>query len=125
MFKKTVLLATLMAAAGAMAQEATPAPEFDQFKPAKTRAEVVAETAAAAQAGQIARNDADLQRLAGQGFRAVKSRAQVVAETAEARRLGLIPHGELPMPQATPAELDSIRLAGERALLGQSLLAQK
>lgn len=128
MFSKTLLIAAsaaLFSASGAFAQEATPAPEIDGFKPVKTRAEVAAETAAAAQAGLIARNDADFQRIAGAGFQPYKSRTQVVAETIEARRLGLIVHGELPIPEATPAQLASIRLAGERALLGQSLLAQK
>ncbi len=128
MFSKTLLVAAsvaLLSASGAFAQEATPAPEFDNFKPSKTRAEVVAETVAAAQAGLIARNDADVQRIAGQGFQPYKSRTQVVAETLEAKRLGLIVHGEMPMPEATPAQLESIRVAGQRALMGQSLLAQK
>ncbi|MBI5716787.1 MAG: DUF4148 domain-containing protein [Burkholderiales bacterium] len=129
MFSKTLLIAAasaaLLGAGGAFAQEATPAPEIDNFKSTKTRVEVAAETAAAAQAGLIARNEADVQRIAGAGFQPYKSRTQVAAETIEAIRLGLVVHGELPIPEATPAQLASIRLAGERALLGQSLLAQK
>ncbi len=128
MFSKTLLVAAtaaLFSASGAFAQEATPAPEFDHFKPSKTRAEVVAETAAAAQAGLIAHNDADVQRIAGLGFQPYKSRTQVAAETLEAKRLGLIAYGEMSMPEATPAQLESIRVAGQRALMGQSLLAQK
>lgn len=128
MFSKTLLVAAgaaLFAASGAFAQEATPAPEIDHFKPSKTRAEVVAETVAASQAGLIARNDADMQSVAALGFQPYKSRTQVVAETLEAKRLGLIAYGELPMPEATPAQLEAIRVAGQRALMGQSLLAQK
>jgi len=128
MFSKTLLIAAsaaLFSATGAFAQEATPAPEIDNFKPSKTRAEVVVETVAASQAGLIARNDADVQRIAGMGFQPYKSRTQVAAETLEARRLGLIAYGEMSMPEATPAQLESIRVAGQRALMGQSLLAQK
>lgn len=128
MFSKALLIAAsaaLFSATGAFAQEATPAPEIDHFKPSKTRAEVVAETVAASQAGLIARNDDDMQRIAGMGFQPSKSRPQVVAETLEAKRLGLIVYGELPTPEATPAQLESIRLAGERALMGQRQLAQK
>jgi hypothetical protein len=132
MFSKTFVLAAAGAAfiglggsTGAFAQEATPAPEIDNFKPSLTRAEVVAQTRAAAEAGLIARNDADLQRIAAMSFQPYKSRAQVTAEAIEARRLGLVVHGELPLPQATPAQLESIRLAGERALMSQRLLALK
>jgi Domain of unknown function (DUF4148) len=128
MFSKTLLVAAsaaLFSATAALAQEATPAPEIDNFKPSKTRAEVMAETVAAAQAGLIARNDADVQRIAGMGFQPYKSRPQVVAETVEAKRLGLIVYGEMSTPEATPAQLESIRVAGQRALMGQSLLAQK
>jgi len=128
MFSKTLLVAAsaaLFSATGAIAQEATPAPEIEHFKSSKTRAEVVAETVAASQAGLIARNDADVQRIAGMGFQPYKSRTQVAAETLEAKRLGLIAYGEMSMPVATPAQLESIRVAGERALMGQSLLAQK
>lgn len=132
MFSKTFVLAAASAAvfslggtSAAFAQEATPAPEFDNFKPQTTRAEVVAQTRRAAEAGLIARNDADFQRIAAMGFQSTKSRAQVMAEAVEAGRLGLVVHGELPMPQATPAQLESIRLAGERALMSQRLLALK
>lgn len=131
MFSKTFVLAAASAAffsigtGAAFAQEATPAPEIDNFKPQMTRAEVVAQTRMAAEAGLIARNDADFQRIAAMGFQPTKSRAQVMAEAVEARRLGLVVHGELPMPEATPAQLESIRLAGERALMSQRLLAQK
>lgn len=132
MFSKSFALAAasaaligLGAAGSAFAQEATPAPEIENFKPLLTRAEVVAQTRAAAEAGLIARNDADMQRIAAMGFQPYKSRAQVTAEAIEARRLGLVVHGELPMPEATPAQLESIRLAGERALMSQRLLALK
>lgn len=131
MFSKTFVLAAASAAlfgigtGAAFAQEATPAPEFDNFKPQMTRAEVVAQTLMAAEAGLIARSDADIQRIAAMGFQPTKSRAQVMAEAVEAKRLGFVVHGELPMPQATPAQLESIRLAGERALMSQRLLAQK
>ena len=128
MFSKTLLMAAgaaLFAASGAFAQEATPAPELDHFVSTKTRAEVAAETRAAAAAGLMARNDDDMQRIAGQGFRAGKTRVQVAAETAEAKRLGLLSYGEAGAPEATVAQLDAVRLAGERALFGQMQLARK
>ncbi|MCW5635147.1 MAG: DUF4148 domain-containing protein [Rubrivivax sp.] len=129
MFSKKLVLAAasaaLFGATGAFAQEATPAPEIERFVSQKSRAEVAAETIAASQAGLIARNDHDAQRIAGLGFQPGKARVQVVAETLEAKRLGLIVHGELPIPEATPAQLESIRVAGQRALMGASVLAMK
>ena len=129
MFSKKLALAAASAAvfgaAGAFAQEATPAPEIERFQSTKTRAEVLAQTIAASQAGLIARNDGDLQRIAGLGFQPGKARVQVVAETLEAKRLGLIVQGEQPIPEATPAQLESIRVAGQRALMGGSVVAMK
>lgn len=127
-FHKLLLVAAtagvaLLGAAGARAQEATPAPEIDAFKAGKSRAEVRAETVAAAQAGLIARNDADMQRLATAGFQASKPRANVQAETLAAARLGLTRYGEAGAPEATRAQLEAITLAGERAPTSTSLVA--
>lgn len=44
------------------------------------------------------------------------SRAQIQAEAIEARRLGLSDGGEGPTVEATPAQRESIRLAGLRAV---------
>lgn len=129
MFSKKFLLVaatagmTLFGATATFADEITIAPEIDNFKSTKTRAEVVAETAAASSAGLIARNDSDVERIAGLGFRSTKSRAQVVAETIEAKRLGLTGHGEIGVPDATPLQLEAIRMAGERALMSQNQVA--
>lgn len=43
------------------------------------------------------------------------SRVQIQAEAIEARRLGLTDGGEGPAAEATPAQRESIRLAGVRA----------
>lgn len=130
MFKTTLLVSfaaatALLGASATFAQEATPAPEIDQFVAQKTRAEVRAETQDAARRGLIARNDLDLQRLAEPGFRSLKSRVQVRAETAEAARFGLIAHGEAGAPQATPQQEEQIRSAGLRAIERERLLASK
>ena len=44
-----------------------------------------------------------------------KSRAQVAAEGREALRLGVVGHGEGPAPVLTPAQAESIRMAGLQA----------
>lgn len=120
-----VATAALFGFSGAFAQEATPAPEIDNFKPVKTRAAVIAETQDAIRQGAIARNEADVQRLAAEGFQPLKSRAQVRAETMAAIRMGLVNHGEAGAPQATPEQLEQIRVAGLRALERGPQLAGK
>lgn len=52
-----------------------------------------------------------------------KTRAQVRAEAIEALRLGLVSHGDFTARDATPAELELIRLAGLRAREAESRLA--
>lgn len=130
MLKRSVLtLATLglalLSSAAVMAQEITLAPEFDNFVSTKSRAQVVVETQEAARRGLIPHNDFDHQRLATQGFVAQKTRAQVRAETIEAIRLGLLRYGEAGPPEATPQQIEQIRLAGVRALQVGSTLASK
>jgi hypothetical protein len=130
MVKPTILsslVATvaLLGTTAAIAQEATPAPEIDNFVSTKTRAEVISETQDAARRGLILRNDADAERIAAIGYRSVLPRAQVRAETAMAVRLGLTRYGEGAAPQATPAQLEQIRAAGLRALQGSQTVASK
>lgn len=120
----TAISATI-ACSVAFAQEATPAPEIDNFKPTRTRAEVIAETQNAVARGAIARNDADVQRLAEQTFHPQKTRAQVRAETLAAIRMGLVQHGEAGAPQATPEQIEQIRIAGLRAVQNATQLAGK
>lgn len=129
---------TLLGAAALSAQAQNP------IDPAQRRAEVRAAVAAGAiprgeapfvdqRAAQSLRARADVQREAteavargeiplGEGagsrserFVSVKSRVEVRAETREAIRLGLVPRGEL-TPVPTEAQLELVRLAGERAL---------
>jgi Spy/CpxP family protein refolding chaperone len=107
------------AAATAVAQEATPAPEIDNFVSTKSRTQVIAELLEAQRAGRIARNDFEEQRLAFADFKSTKTRAQVIAETREAIRLGLVARNEFDYNNPrlpTQGELELIRLAGERAL---------
>jgi hypothetical protein len=129
--QKSTLLAVVTAAiavfgaAASVAQEATDAPEVRHFAPTKTRAEVMAELRQAEREGRVARNEADVQRIADAGFRSQKSRAQVRAETEEARRLGLAEAGEGGAPTPTPEQLDRIRVAGQRALDAGRTVASK
>ena len=127
MFKKTFIAALgaglTVIGAGASAQEATPAPEFDRFASTVSRAHVAQQTEQAAQAGLIARNDADLQRLAAMSGPGVKSRAQVNAETQTAKSLGLVVYGETDVPSATMRQIEQIRIAGERALRSDPVVA--
>jgi hypothetical protein len=120
-----VATAALLGTCAAIAQEATPAPEIDNFVSTKTRAVVIAETQDAAHRGLIARNDADADRIAAMGYRSVLPRAQVRAETAVAVRLGLTRYGDGAAPQATPAQLEQIRAAGLRALQADHTVAVK
>jgi Domain of unknown function (DUF4148) len=128
MFKPNLLVSltvgiALLGASSAFAQEATVAPEFQNFVSTKTRAEVIAETRAALRQGLIALNDADAARIAERGFRSVKTRAQVRAETREAIRLGLVQYGEASSLQPTPEQLDAVRMAGLRELESTNVIA--
>jgi hypothetical protein len=107
--KSTLAIAVLsiLAAGSAIAAEGTQ--DFNNLPlSSKSRAEVVADI----------RNASALQ--ANDGWpsvdtRSTLTRAQVVAETREAQRLDLISNGD-ELKLATPAQSESIRLAGERAI---------
>ena len=89
----------------------------------RARSDVKRETAAAVARGEIPRGEGDGYR--GQQIVSVKSRLEVRAETREAMRLRLIPRGEL-NPVATEAQLEQVRLAGERALsMGRAVAARE
>jgi hypothetical protein len=118
----TMVVAALSAVANvAAAGEYQPAPEIDNFVATKTRAQVHAETVEAARNGLVARNDADVERIAALGFQAQKTRVQVLAETREAARLGLIAQGSQEGAPITPTaeQLRQIAEAGERAVAVQ------
>ena len=53
------------------------------------------------------------------------SRTQIQAEALEARRLGLSDGGEGPAVEATPAQRESIRLAGLRAVQALTVTAAR
>ncbi len=86
----------------------------------QSRADVQAKAVAT---GQSTRRDADL----GPADNAVstRTRAEVRAEAIEALRLGLISQGDFNTREATPAELELIRLAGMRARAANDLVAGK
>jgi len=116
---KTLVSLFPLAVLAAVAQGAraeSPVYEYPQAQASQTsRADVKAQAIAAREAGLIAKGEASYEMpvaVAPSGL----SRVQVLAETVEARRLGLIPHGELPARDATPAELESIRQAGLKAV---------
>jgi len=79
----------------------------------RTHSDVRAETVAAVREGRIPRGEQ--QQFDAQVFVSTKTRPEVNAETLVAMRLGLIPRGQLPARDATVAELEQIRVAGERA----------
>jgi Domain of unknown function (DUF4148) len=83
----------------------------------RSRAEVQAEAAAVnkAHAGVVTYGDSpQLDQL--RSTPSTLSRAQVQAEAIEARRLGLIGYGDREQHLPTPAELESVRQAGLRAV---------
>ena len=111
------LLAALFVAPAAMAQEATP----DGFKSftgsSLTREAVRADATAALKAGLIETGEAS---VATATFQPTRARAQVAAEGREAMRLGAVAFGEGPGVIVTPAQAESIRLAGLQAI-GQTV----
>jgi Domain of unknown function (DUF4148) len=89
----------------------------------RARADVRAETVVAVRKGRIARGEQPV--IDGPAFVATKTRAEVNAETLVAMQLGLIPRGEAPWRDATVAEQEQIRLAGERARNAGTTVAAK
>lgn len=93
----------------------------------RSRAEVHAEAIAAnkARAGASTYEDgARLDRMLSTP--SSLSRVQVRAEAIEARRLGLMTYGESDQPRVpTPAELESIRQAGLRAIGMENVTARR
>jgi hypothetical protein len=112
----------VLAAGSLHTSEAGP---FDWVKldSTRSRAEVQAEAAAANAAGATSRGDRDPNP--SDSFVSSKTRAEVRAEAIEALRLGLVSHGDLQPREATPAELELIRLAGLRARAADDQLAGK
>jgi hypothetical protein len=88
----------------------------------QSRADVQAKAVAVA-AGQSTRRDADLGPA--DNFVSTKTRAEVRAEAIAALRLGLVSQGEFSTREATPAELELIRMAGARARAANGLVAGK
>lgn len=81
----------------------------------RTRAEVLAELAAAQASGELLRSQRDNYEPPLTGT--AKTRLQVRAETAEARRLGLLDNqGDDGLVTATPEQLARVEAAGQRAL---------
>lgn len=107
----TAVLSTAFITASAFAADADPG--YPQAFPSETT------RAAVLQDAQVARDHGQLRHgelpLVTNDFDAVKTRPQVHAEALEAIRLGAIPQGEA-NAVPTAMQLDSIRMAGERAL---------
>ncbi len=108
-----VLIITAGTAFSATAAHAADAdPGYPQpYTSTVSRAEVLQQTQIARAQGQLRHGELP---LAASDFMASKTRVQVRAETQAAIRLGLIPSGE-GSPVYSPAQLDRIRMAGQRA----------
>ena len=115
MQSKLVIVTALIALAGAgsaFAQEGTQEFTNIQSLSTKSRAEVKAELLAAQRAGEVFYGEASPAPIA----RSTLTRTQVQAEARAAEKLGVLPFGEEQARAATPADLESIRVAGQRAL---------
>jgi len=84
----------------------------------QSRADVRNELAAALRAGTLTHGEASVAPAPA----STQSRAVVIAETREALRLGVIGSNEAEIRSATPAQQESIRMAGLRAV--ESSVAQ-
>src|SRR5262245_32208976 len=114
--KRILVLAALLTATSAFANDVDPfGLEKEHFQFSKTRAEVAADLKVAQATGQLpVFGEIGVQPVA---IASTKSRAQVAAETREASRLGLLSsYGELGPKDATVAQEQQIKLAGERAI---------
>jgi hypothetical protein len=110
---KSVLIAAFAALAASTAMAESPERDVPTLANSTlSRAEVAAEAVKAQAAGQIAKGE---QTYVASTPASDISRAQVMAEARAAQRLGLIAHGEVAARDATPAELETIRLAGQAA----------
>lgn len=119
MTKFNTIVVALAAAAGlgtAVAQEATP-DTWTQAPSVASRADVKSQAVAAVRAGQV--QYGEVTRFVDQAATASKTRAQVAAEAREAIRLGSL-SGETNVV-FTPAQLEQLRIAGERGAAGMSL----
>jgi len=118
MNRKTFAIAALAffaagaSTAGGITGEATPDHPM-AFSSSLTRAQVHQHTLAARAAGQIVQGE---QSVVLEHRGTALTRVQVRAEALEALRVGATARGEQGA-LATPAQLDSIRMAGERALV--------
>lgn len=116
MNSKLIIATTLIALVGAgsaFAQEGTQDFPAAQTLSTKSRADVKSELAAAQRAGTVGYGEASPAPVPASTL----TRTQVVAELREAQRLGLVgASNEGDARIATKAELESIRLAGLRAV---------
>ena len=114
----TTIATALIALAGAgsaFAQEGTQDFSARQTLSSQSRADVKAELAAAQRAGTVTvygYNEASPAQVAS----STVTRAQVVAEAREGVRLGLVPFNHEATRAATAADLEAIRVAGQRAV---------
>jgi Domain of unknown function (DUF4148) len=115
----TVAIALIGAAAGTVASACEASYDYPAaFTSTLSRADVRAETLRAIAAGEVQRGE---QSVVIEAKGAPLSRAQVVAETLEAIRIGAIARGEHNV-FPTEAQLDSIRMAGQRAVAMQTAM---
>lgn len=109
----------LAGAGSAFAVEGTQDFPSTQSLSSQSRDAVRSELAAAARVGALVRGEASAAPVPA----STQSRAVIVAETREALRLGAAGSNEAEIRVATPAQQDTIRLAGLRAT-GTTSVAQ-
>lgn len=90
----------------------------------KSRAEVRAELQQAVRSGTLPRTGDAYAPGNDAPVGSTLTRAQVRAEAIEAMRLGLIASGDRESRQPTPAELESIRQAGLRAIAADARVSK-
>jgi hypothetical protein len=110
-------LVALIGAGSAFAAEGAQDFPASQALSSQSRNDVKSELAAARRDGADAYREASPAPSPASTI----TRTQVMAETREAMRLGLVGSNEAGQPVATPAEQESIRLAGLRATESTSL----
>jgi hypothetical protein len=119
-----ITLTVLAATATAAMADGKPDYSWFGFASTKSRAEVRAELLHAVRSGTMPQSGDAYTPGIDASPGSTLTRAQVRAEAIEAMRLGLVATGDRERRQPTPAELESIRQAGLRAVAAETRFSQ-